>query len=178
MLTGPGDRRYRPLTDWEDLPSGWSYADVAGVAVDAQDRVYALTRNTANPVLVFEPDGRFLRTFGQGVFGDRTHGITVGPDGTVYCVDEGAQVVYAFTPEGELRATIGTVGQASDTGYDGRSLASIARGGPPFNRPTNLAVAPNGDLYVSDGYGNARVHRFTPDGRLVHSWGEPGTGPG
>jgi DNA-binding beta-propeller fold protein YncE len=54
----------------------------------------------------------------------------------------------------------------------------VARGGPPFNRPTNLAVAASGDLYVTDGYGNARVHRFSAKGDLLSSWGEPGSGPG
>jgi DNA-binding beta-propeller fold protein YncE len=73
--------------------------------------------------------------------------------------------------------TIGTRGVAADTGYDGRTLESI-RGGPPFNRPTNLAVAPSGELYVTDGYGNCKVHRFSATGDLIQSWGEPGTGPG
>src|SRR4051812_37411891 len=80
--------------------------------------------------------------------------------------------------------TIGTPGLASDTGYD-RSVkgqhaknATIKKSGPPFNRPTRLAVAPNGDLYVSDGYGNARVHRFSGEGRLLKSWGDPGAGAG
>jgi DNA-binding beta-propeller fold protein YncE len=73
---------------------------------------------------------------------------------------------------------LGTPGKASDTGYDGTSIASIRRGGPPFNRPTDVAVAPNGELYVCDGYGNARVHRFAADGTLIRSWGEPGAGPG
>src|SRR5439155_15039166 len=63
------------------------------------------------------------------------------------------------------------------SGYDG-TLESIIRGGPPFNRPTNLAVAPSGDVYVSDGYGNCRVHRYAADGKLIGSWGEPGSGPG
>ena len=80
--------------------------------------------------------------------------------------------------DGELLLTLGTRGRPSDTGYDGAAYATIARAGPPFNRPTNLAVAPSGDLYVTDGYGNARVHRFAADGRLVRSWGAPGGGPG
>ncbi len=72
--------------------------------------------------------------------------------------------------------TIGRPGVAADTGYDGRSLESI-RGGPPFNRPTNLAVAPGGDLYLTDGYGNCKVHRFSAAGELLQSWGAPGSGP-
>jgi DNA-binding beta-propeller fold protein YncE len=55
---------------------------------------------------------------------------------------------------------------------------TIVRAGPPFNFPTNLALAPTGELYVSDGYGNARIHKFTPEGELLLSWGQPGSGPG
>ena len=79
---------------------------------------------------------------------------------------------------------IGTPNVASDTGYNPSlsssydKLASITHGGPPFNRPTGVAIAPDGELYVCDGYGNARVHRFTSDGQLIQSWGEPGTGHG
>jgi DNA-binding beta-propeller fold protein YncE len=87
--------------------------------------------------------------------------------------------VRKFTPDGKLQLTLGNnAGKPSDSGYDGASITTIVRGAPPFNRPTNLAVAPNGDLYVSDGYGNARVHRFSSSGKLLASWGEPGTGPG
>src|SRR5438552_16200766 len=108
----------------------------------------------------------------------RTEGPGAAPDGPIWCVDDGDHTVRKLTPDGALLLTLGTSGRPSDTGYDGQHVASIARGGPPFNRPTNLAVAPNGDLYVTDGYGNARVHRFSPTGELLASWGEPGTGPG
>jgi hypothetical protein len=94
-------------------------------------------------------------------------------------VDDGDHTVRKFTPEGEQLMVIGTPGVPSDTGYDKeKGLPSIAHGGSPFNRPTNVALASNGELYVCDGYGNARVHRFTADGKLIQSWGEPGTGPG
>jgi sugar lactone lactonase YvrE len=112
------------------------------------------------------------------MFSMRTHGITIGPDDSVYCVDDAGHSVRKFTRDGRLLMTIGSAGTPSDSGYDGANVASIKRGAPPFNRPTNLAVAPNGDLYVSDGYGNARVHRFSADGALITSWGEPGTGRG
>src|SRR5437667_128560 len=123
-------------------------------------------------------DGGFLRSWGEGLFSLRTHGITIGPDDSVYCVDDGGHSVRKFTPDGGLLLTIGPSGMPSDSGYDGKTLATIARGAPPFNRPTNLALTKNGDLYVSDGYGNSRVHRFTAAGDLVLSWGEPGSGPG
>lgn len=160
---------------WEKAPQGYTHLDVDGVAVDSHDNVYLLTRFEPR-VIVYDREGNFLRSWGEGFFTPRTHGITVAPDDSVYCVDEGAHTIYHFTPHGELLDEIGTRGAASDTGYDG-SLESIHAAGP-FNRPTNVAIAPNGDLYVSDGYGNARVHRFRPDGTLVQSWGEPGTGPG
>lgn len=172
-----GVLRYEVVEGWERLPAGFRHRDVVGVATDSRDRVFILTRDEAR-VIIYERDGAFVASWGEGFFTARTHGLTIGPDDTVYCVDEGRQVVYQFTPEGELLLTIGTPGVASDTGYDGRTLASITHGGPPFNKPTNLAVAPGGDLYVSDGYGNARVHRFGADGRLLGSWGEPGTGRG
>ena len=108
----------------------------------------------------------------------RTHGITIGPDDAVYCTDDGNHTVRKFSTDGKLLMTLGTPNQPSDTGYNGSNLDTITHAGPPFNRPTNLAVAPNGELYISDGYGNARVHRYSPDGDLLQSWGEPGAGPG
>lgn len=171
-----GGLTYQVVQGWEQLPDGFHHGDVAGVSVDSQDRVYVYGRRESR-VIVYGRDGSFITSWGEDFFTPRTHGVTVGPDDTVYCVDEGHHAVFRFTPEGKLLQTVGTPDTPSDTGYDG-SLASIRRGGPPFNRPTNIAVAPNGDLYVSDGYGNARVHHFRGDGTLVQSWGEPGTGPG
>ncbi|MBO0707269.1 MAG: hypothetical protein J2P44_02805 [Candidatus Dormibacteraeota bacterium] len=176
MGTTMGGLTYGVVEGWEQLPDGFHHGDVAGVATDSKDRVYVFTRREPR-VIVYGQDGGFRASWGEDFFSARTHGITVGPDDTVYCVDDGQHAVFRFSPEGELLQTIGTPGTPSETGYDG-SLASIRHGGPPFNRPTNIAVASNGDLYVSDGYGNARVHHFRGDGTLIQSWGEPGTGPG
>lgn len=172
--------KYRVVEGWEQLPAGMRHLDCVGVDVDSEDNVYLLTRGEPR-VIVYRSDGTFLRSWGERFFTDRTHGIRIGPDDSIYCVDEGVNCVYKMTLTGEVRLTIGTkgVGQkgpAAETGYDG-TLESI-RGGPHFNRPTNVAVAPNGDLYVSDGYGNCRVHRFSAKGEHIQSWGEPGTGPG
>lgn len=168
---------YELVEGWEQIPAGLSHPDVAGVATDSQDRVYVFGRNDP-PVIVYDRDGRFIRSWGDGLFTPRAHGITIGPDDMVYYTDDADQTVRKFTPEGELLMTLGTKGQPSDSGYDGKDLDTITHGGPPFNRPTNLAIAPNGELYVSDGYGNCRVHRFSADGQLIQSWGEPGAGPG
>ena len=170
--------KYRAIVDWEQLPAGYTHPDVAAVAVDSKDRVFLFCRSE-HPVMIYERDGRFVGSWGEGVFTMRTHGITIAPDDSVWCTDDSGHSVRKFTPDGKLLLTLGdNAGKPSDTGYDGSSVTTIARGGPPFNRPTNLAVAPNGDLYVTDGYGNARVHRFSSSGRLLTSWGEPGTGPG
>ena len=96
----------------------------------------------------------------------------------MYCTDDGNHTVRRFTPEGKLLMTLGTLNTPSDTGYDGKDTKTVSKPGVPFNRPTNLAVGPKGDLYVSDGYGNCRVHQFSPTGTLKRSWGVPGQGPG
>jgi DNA-binding beta-propeller fold protein YncE len=169
---------YRAVTGWEQLPDGYSHPDVAAVAVDSKSQVYLFCR-AEHPVMIYEPGGRFVGSWGEGLFSMRTHGITIGPDDSVYCTDDAGHSVRKFRPDGKLLMTLGgNEGKPSDSGYDGANLTTIARGAAPFNRPTNLAVAPNGDLYVSDGYGNARVHRFSATGKLMASWGEPGTGPG
>ncbi len=176
-MTNSDDLSFEVIEDWEQLPAGYTHQDVCGVSVDSGDRVYIINRG-APRLMVYERDGSFVGSWGEDLFSPRTHGVTVGPNDEVYCVDEGNHVIYKYTRDGDLLSTIGTKGVASDTGYDGSSLPTITYGGPPFNRPTNLSVAPNGELYVSDGYGNARVHRFTADGELIQSWGEPGTDPG
>ena len=171
------DLTYEAVANWEQLPQGFHHRDVCGVAVDSTDRVYVLTRGEPR-VIVYERDGTFVASWAEDTFTDRTHAIRIGPDDSVYCVDDGDHTVRKFNTDGKLLFTLGTAGVASDTGYDGSTIGSIKRGGPPFNKPTGVAVAPNGDLYVSDGYGNARVHRFSSDGVLLGSWGEPGVGPG
>jgi len=178
ILVGSGEFTFEVVPGWEQLPSGWTHGDVAGVATDSQDRVFVFNRSE-HPVIVYAPDGRFLASWGEGVF-TRPHGITIRND-VVYCADDTDHTVRAFDLAGTLKWTLGTLNQPSDTGYspEGRAnLASIKRGAGPFNRPTRLSVAPDGELYVSDGYGNARIHRFSKEGKLIQSWGEPGTAPG
>ena len=169
---------YKAVAGWEQLPAGFAHPDVAAVAVNSTGRVYLFCR-AEHPVLMYERDGRFVGSWGEGMFTMRTHGITIAPDDSVWCTDDAGHSVRKFTPDGKLLLTLGeNAGKPSESGYNGSNLATIVRGAPPFNRPTNLAVARNGDLYVTDGYGNARVHRFSAAGKLLASWGEPGTGPG
>jgi sugar lactone lactonase YvrE len=173
---GGGAFRYRALGCWGRLPDGWSFVEVAGVATDSRGRVHVFNRGE-HPVIVFDRDGTFLTSWGEGLV-VRAHGIHIGPDDAVYLTDDLHHTVRKFTPEGKLLLTLGTPGKPSDTGIDGVDYRTIRRPGPPFHRPTNLALAGDGTMYVTDGYGNCRVHKFAPDGRLLLSWGEPGTGPG
>jgi len=144
--------------------------------VDSQDRIYAFSRSE-HPVIVFDRQGRFLGSWGEGLF-KRPHGIFIGPDDAVYCVDDWGHAVHKFTTDGELLMTIETADHPADTGYVWGDPSTVRRAGPPFNYPTAVALSPEGDLYVADGYGNARIHKFAPDGRLLFSWGGPGDGPG
>jgi DNA-binding beta-propeller fold protein YncE len=159
--------RYAPQQDWAQIPDGWSFIDCPGVTVDSHDNVYVLCRGT-HPVVVFDSEGNFLRAFGDGEFDNRAHGIHAGPDDFIYTVNDNQHCIKKYTPEGKLVMTIGKEYEAGEK-WSGR----------PFNRPTNMAVSPvSGDVYVTDGYGNSRVHRYTADGRHIVSWGEVGIGPG
>jgi DNA-binding beta-propeller fold protein YncE len=175
-IVGSGPFRYRALVGWGQLPPGWSFEEAVGVATDSAANVYVFNRGE-HPLIVFDRQGNLLRSWGEGRFA-RPHGITIAPDDAVYLVDDCGHAVYQFTAEGRLVATLGTPGQPSDTGAVGLDYRTIRRAAGPFNCPTNLAIAPSGDLFVADGYGNARVHRFSPDGKLLNSWGEPGAMPG
>lgn len=163
---GTDDYIYEELADWAKLPDGWSFKEVADVVVDAQDRVYVFNRGE-HPMIVFESDGSFVTSWGEDLF-TRAHGVTVGPDGMLYCVDDGDHSIRKCTPDGEVLMTIGTPDEPAPI-----------HSGEPFNRPTKVAFDPKTDeLYISDGYGNASVHKFSPDGKHLFSWGEYGTDPG
>ncbi|MFN8638688.1 MAG: hypothetical protein U0360_04345 [Dehalococcoidia bacterium] len=158
---------FEALPTWEQLPAGMTLHETPGVSVAPDGTVYLLTRNTANPVIVLSREGAFVRTFGAGVFTERSHAILAAPDGYVYCADDGAHTITKWTPEGELVMTIGTPG-----------VSSPRFSGEPFNRPTDMAVTADGTIYISDGYGNARIHRYSPDGKHLGAWGAPGIDPG
>ncbi len=170
------DFGYEADANWAKLPAGWNWSEVAAVAADGHDRVFVFNRGE-HPVMVFGCDGTFLGSWGERLF-VRPHGIFVGPGETVYCTDDLDHTVRKFTLDGSLLLTLGNSGEASDTGATSIDFRTIHHAGPPFHYPTNLALSSDGEMYVSDGYGNARVHKFDPDGRLLFSWGAPGSGPG
>jgi len=172
---------FEVVEDWAQVPHGWTFCDVPGVTTGPDDRVYLLTRGNCprssdHPIIVLEPDGTFVRSFGDGAF-EFPHAIAMGVDGRLYCTDVGGHRVHIFTVEGDLVRTIAGPISPSDTGFT-TDFRTILRSAGPFNRPTKMVTAANGDLFASDGYGNARVHHFNPTGELRKSWGEPGDAPG
>ncbi len=175
-IVGEGDFRYEAVPGWARLPEGWSFVEVPGVAVDSRGRVYAFNRGE-HPVIVLDRDGGFIASWGEGEF-TRPHGIWIGPDDYVYLTDDQDHTIRKYTPDGERVMTLGVSGRPSDTGMVGFDYRAIRRAGPPFHFPTNLALSAAGEMYISDGYGNARVHKFSAAGELLFSWGEPGSAPG
>ena len=166
LKLGSGQFSYEVAVGWEKLPPGYSWLEAAAVAVDSKDQVYVFARGD-HPMMVFDSEGNFLRSWGEGVFA-RAHGVTIAPDDTLYCTDDMGHTVRHCTPEGKVLMTIGVPGQATEP-----------HSGLPFNRCTDVALDPKtGDIYVSDGYGNSSVHKYSPDGKLLFSWGKPGTDPG
>ncbi len=176
LQIGQGQFTYEPRADWVQRPPGTSWLEVIGVAVDSNGRVFVFNRGN-HPLMIFDRDGRFLRSWGEGQF-DRPHGITIGPDDAVYCTDDFGHTVQKFTPDGELLLRLGIRGQPSDTGASSIDFRTIRKSGPPFHFPTNIALSTDGSIYATDGYGNARVHKFSPTGELLFSWGTPGSEPG
>ncbi|MFC1526048.1 peptidyl-alpha-hydroxyglycine alpha-amidating lyase family protein [Candidatus Latescibacterota bacterium] len=166
VRVGEGDHAFEELADWAQLPDSWSFREVVDVVVDSRDRVCVFNRGE-HPVIILDPDGSFVASWGEGMF-TRPHGLTPGPDGTLYCADDDGHCIHRYTWDGQLQLTIGT-----------RDQGAPAHSGEPFCRPTKVAVDPrSGDLYIADGYGNARVHKYSAQGEHLFSWGEYGTDPG
>jgi hypothetical protein len=170
---GTGDYTYELIQDFFKLPAGQSFGMISRVAADDRDRVYVFQRKDP-PVVVFDRDGTYLGAWGSGEVTD-PHGLKIVGD-TVYTTDRTDSVAKSFTLDGKVKLALGTPGQHSDTGEVTDWLVQRAAG--PFNHPTEMMAHPNGDIYITDGYRNARVHRFAADGTLKTSWGSPGKGPG
>ena len=182
MTYGSGKYTYELVEPWAKLPEGETFVDVCGISVDTDDNVYVFNRSK-RPMIVFDRDGNELSHWGEGLF-ERPHGSCLTDDNHIWITDDNGHVVHKFTKEGKLVMTLGKKGQPCDNGYrlggldTFEKLTSIKRGGPPFNLPTGVAISSKGDIFVSDGYGNCRVHKFNSAGELLFSWGDPGGKPG
>jgi streptogramin lyase len=171
---------YRTVENWAKLPAGRTWGQTPTVDVDRNGNIWVLERcggntcvgRTEAPILEFDPSGNLLKSFGAGMFAF-PHGIFLDKDGNVWVTDGDAKdgkgnQVFKFTPDGKVLMTLGKAGVAG-TGPD------------TFNRPSDVVVAANGDIFVADGHGgdsNARIVKFSKDGKFIKTWGKRGTAPG
>jgi DNA-binding beta-propeller fold protein YncE len=149
----------------DTMPEGWKFGRVSAVATDSKGQVYVFQRGPkADPIIVFDAEGRYLRSWGRGMFGN-PHGLRVDREDKVWITDSGDHQVMKFDRDGHLLLTLGSKGKA---GTDDKT----------FDRPTDIAFSPSGDIYISDGYGNSRVVKIDRNGKYLLVWGKRGTGPG
>jgi streptogramin lyase len=153
---------YKVDATWPKKPADWTWSDMSGVAVDRNDQVWIYTR-AAPAVQVFSSDGTPLKA--PPIEHKRAHHIKFDPEGNVWVCDIGFHTVSKYTPDGKLLLRLGTPDKA---GCDDKSM----------DRPTDVAVTPAGDIFVSDGYGNNRVVHFDRNGKFVKDWGKKGSAPG
>jgi sugar lactone lactonase YvrE len=171
---------YRTIENWAKLPEGRTWGSTAGVAIDRNGNIWVAERCGANscagshlaPILEFDSSGKLLTSFGADLF-VFPHGITADRDGNIWVTDgdgkdgKGHQV-FKFSPKGKVLLTLGKAGVAGD-------------GEDTFNRPSAVAIAANGDIFVADGHGgesNARIVKFSKEGRFIMAWGKKGSAPG
>jgi len=159
------DARFHVVKDWPKLPPGMKLEPVTGVALDPAGRVWIVHRSKERPLLCFDPQsGELLDSWGAGLFSS-PHGLTLDAAGNFWVTDIDTHQVFQFGPDKKLRLALG------ERGVPGADASH-------FNKPTTVAVAPNGDFYVADGYGNARIVKFSKAGKFLKAWGEKGDQPG
>tara|TARA_B110000263_G_C15310204_1_gene512680 strand:- start:36 stop:980 length:945 start_codon:yes stop_codon:yes gene_type:complete len=165
---GSGSFRYEHVEGWPNIPGDITLLECPGVGIDSKDNVFLLTRGK-DPIVVFDKEGNFLNTFGKGLFSEnRTHGLYIAHDDSLLVADDGIHTIQKISSTGEKLMEIGE-----------RNNPRPIWSGEPFNRPTSAAINPaNGDIYVSDGYGNSRIHVYSGDGEYKFSWGSPGIDAG
>jgi DNA-binding beta-propeller fold protein YncE len=190
VAVGPAtrDSLYEPVPFWAKIPHGIWLTEATAVAVDSNDLVYVFNRGNM-PVLVFTPGGDLIDMWGnetpwsgtelfEDPYGNvmprwkgcrfmRPHAITIDHEDNLWLVDDVGNTITKTDKKGDTLLTIGT----------GRP--SSFQSGEPFNRPTDVAISPvTGDVFITDGYRNSRVHRYDAKGAHITSWGRPGTDPG
>ena len=197
------DSRYELIPMYGDLPKELRYCPFSSGCCDKEDNLFLVTRDEQHPIVMLNKDGAYVKSFGHGLF-DELHGVCVSAEDTLLCTDAHRHVIREITKDGVLLKDIGNLDVPSDSGFDPgiwrkmqregnivatdipfnsawafiEGLKTIKRAAPPFNKPTGVAVSPQGEIFVSDGYGNAAIHRFSKKGELLKTWGGPGREPG
>jgi streptogramin lyase len=175
LVSAPGTRAqanpYRVVEGWPTLPSDIKWGAVISVDSDSKGNIWAFHR-AQPPILEFDSSGKLLKSLGKDMF-VQPHGMTIAPDGNIWVTDaqgkdgKGHQV-FKLSPDGKVLMTLGKAGVAGE-------------GPDRFNGPTDVVVAPNGDIFISDGHdpeSNGRVVKFSKDGKFIKAWGKHGSGPG
>jgi hypothetical protein len=153
-----------PLTVQPQAQDGWALGMVSWIAADRKGLIYLLQRgDKADPVIVLDAEGKVVRSWGKGMY-TTPHAIRIDPQGNVWTTDAASSMVYKFSPEGRTLLTIEVGGQPSPCGS--------------FCSTTDIAFAPDGHLFVADGYRNARILEYSADGKKLREWGSAGVGPG
>ncbi len=166
------DNPYKVVPDWPQIPANIKLGGVISVEPDAKGNIWVFHRNQP-PILEFNQSGALIKSFGTDMF-VQPHGMTIDRDGNVWVTDSQAKdgkggQVFKFSPDGKLLLTLGKAGAAEETSNS-------------FAGPSDVVVAPNGDIFVTDGHvanANGRVVKFSKDGTFIKSWGTThGSGPG
>lgn len=194
---------YELVPEYGTFPDEFEFSMYSGGCCDKEDNLFMMCRDIEHPVVMLDSKGNYVKSFGQGLFKE-VHSLCVTPQDTLLCVDTGLHVVRELTRDGEWIRDLGNLGHPSDSGFEQNywrrmqrkgkivptdvlfdkgwsfwmGAQTIKRAAPPFNRPTGVCVGPTGDIFVSDGYGNTAIHRFSSDGTLLKTWGGPGDAPG
>jgi len=155
--------QYQVDPAWPQKPADAVWGAMSGISVNDKDEIWLFTRGTP-PVQVYDRDGKYLRGWGADIVA-KAHQIRFDRDGNLWLVDVGNHVVLKCTPDGKVLKTLGVKGESGDDAAH-------------FFKPTDIAIAPDGQLFITDGYGNSRVVHFDSQGKFVKAWGKPGTGPG
>lgn len=168
--TGTIAAGYTADPDWLKVPRFWDMGLVSDVAVDEEDRVWLGSRGD-HPVSVWAPDGQLVGLWGRPDLVS-VHGISVAPGGAVWVTDCQLHVVRRYDAAGNAELELGTRGRGKP------AVTHLGQFGQPFNMPTSAAIDSEGRIFVADGYGNRRVHRFSQQGELELSWGRSGVSAG
>jgi hypothetical protein len=173
-VVGTGKHTYEAIHDWGELPAGIKYGNTHGVVEDSQGHIYVhhtvhASSESADSMVVFDENGKFVRSWGKEFKGG-AHGLHIQKDGStefLYLCDTARGIVEKATLNGEPVFTIGYPDQSAayQPGADGKK---------PKYSPTNLAIGPNGDLYVGDGYGSSYINQYNSKGDYIRTFGGKG----